>query len=1021
MKSSQSWVDLDIFPESIPHLLHWDLAYFWILEKKNLKPKTWNTKIEAWRYLVKLLFLGKLDIKKENIEEFTQRYTGIYGINDVSWVCIQGIPIGVLSPTVLVRPLPDFKDNELKQWQEKISISSKEEDEFYYLISKAVESIKNKFKGESESFGSRLANILEQEFNSDKKQPPRVEHTYQFQILTRIDWVGDKNAGDKNAEPPLIQSIDLLIKGEGLKIFVPRCKGNKCLSILTQEENSDPIDVDSDVVKIKCSKCTTENEIPLSDFLIWNKKDSKVVVVWEEIWHTAPPAKGSPPRPKIQNDIIEFDWKEEHLDGEKKKKYLKLRFKDKKVSAHKIDEIFFSKIIVPGELKDFNGLPFKIEWRDAIKNLDDIQQPNKGQDTEKDNEIIFPNIKIEGYPESITKTFTSFSQIKEKGLSAGIYPDPEYVPENWKWYRIFLHGQKSNKYRIDLQDEKIEILPYLVEVKNNPQSFSITSVSDKDRGVTYYAKPSHKIKIEGGTCSIGVDFGTTNSILYFRLPDESTDNCLKPSELGSIVKWLAESKESYKNFTICSFLPSSRYGEEEWTDKHIIPSALWELKNNQHIIRWWGEEPPEPDVKPLSQFKWGTNTYSVECQKSYLKEILLLSFPLILKKAKENNKAIKDFRMGIAYPLAFGHNQRQKMERILKEFEKELKENTGFDFKWVKINESSACVRGFGKPNPGDTFLIADLGGGTMDVALFTITNSSEENMHQIGSVKFGGEKFLEILATKKQTDAEEVQKFQWELRDLIVRGECSKKYGNDSSAGKLRDAFIYLIMEFLRTMVEAHLVENRGGKINLVLVGNGWHLVESFSDTSKKGPVMVFNDYFDLIKERLGIDELNLFRNDPLPNLPSSKHLVAKGALETAVKEESQDMINKIDSDLSKLPAGRQLKFLRSGQEPAITIEWYQMVGGGEKNKFNDCTQEELVNGGIDFYFDQMPPFKKSWKKFLLTTAFNKQEDIPHPSPMRLRSMICDSIDTSQPITLRKGPLQIILETFWSEELKKQ
>src|SRR5574341_2507924 len=105
---NSSWSDSALYAESIPHLLHWDLGYFWILEgESHLRPTEWSEQISAWRYLVALLLTDQLDIEPEPIKEPFLSLTAPYGIGEVSWLKLkhEGDCVGLLSPTVLARPL----------------------------------------------------------------------------------------------------------------------------------------------------------------------------------------------------------------------------------------------------------------------------------------------------------------------------------------------------------------------------------------------------------------------------------------------------------------------------------------------------------------------------------------------------------------------------------------------------------------------------------------------------------------------------------------------------------------------------------------------------------------------------------------------------------------------------------------------------------------------------------------------------------------------------------------------------
>src|SRR5439155_13818283 len=98
----------------------------------------------------------------------------------------------------------------------------------------------------------------------------------------------------------------------------------------------------------------------------------------------------------------------------------------------------------------------------------------------------------------------------------------------------------------------------------------------------------------------------------------------------------------------------------------------------------------------------------------------------------------------------------------------EMRELTRFNFVLHSINESSACMILLGSPNSNDAFLVADMGGGTIDVALFT---ASSPDADQIGSIRFAGETYLDVLTQKRGIDRQE-------LRDLIGQGKCHHHYG---------------------------------------------------------------------------------------------------------------------------------------------------------------------------------------------------------------------------------------------------
>jgi hypothetical protein len=105
-----NWQSLDLRAESIPHLLHWDLAYLWILERHpDQRPARWRDRIEAWRKLLRAFLLGQLEVAPVELVDPFRSIVFQAGLGEVKVLDYAGSPVGVLSPTVLVRPLPGYR------------------------------------------------------------------------------------------------------------------------------------------------------------------------------------------------------------------------------------------------------------------------------------------------------------------------------------------------------------------------------------------------------------------------------------------------------------------------------------------------------------------------------------------------------------------------------------------------------------------------------------------------------------------------------------------------------------------------------------------------------------------------------------------------------------------------------------------------------------------------------------------------------------------------------------------------
>jgi hypothetical protein len=813
--------------------------------------------------------------------------------------------------------------------------------------------------------------------------------------------------------------LDVTERSQVGEIYVPRCE--QCNFPLTKSENDSSVDVQGErQFEVKCERGHS-NTLDLSNFLIWIR-DSNQVVVWDRQGSLSIPKRGFPPEPEIKGNEVHFKWNPAQLGGERQKQFLKLQFPGKSVKRQRVDHIFFTKLLMLGDFDTSAGLPLPIrpEWLDAIENLDKVEDEVKIEVDNSTPRVTYRGIRLKGWPvdedgrpEPISWTFGSLSLHREPDIALGIFPNPRFVPSQWRWYRVFLHGSKCKDYKIEMQSQSsIPILLYLLQTEGGyPENLTVLSNSSNDTGVTYRTKKSHsQLSAGSGEVYVGIDFGTINTIVYFSQDARDPDprhNGLNPSEIHTVVQWLAKADNLGAAQEIGHFLPGPNYGRPSPNyvrpDPYIIPSALWQFQN--HSLIRWGSDPPVPDARAKTGFKWDRQGVDHSAlRKAYLQELLLLGLPLVLKKTGFTASEIT-VHIGFAFPLAFDYTARDRMKQLLRGLSN-LKELTGLTFEFYAINESRACVGAFGMPAYGETFLVADMGGATMDLAFFTFRGGQEDiEMHQVGSIRFAGESYLEILVERKETDVDRQNALLWTLRDQIAQGRSRP----DREAEQILDRFNRLAFEFLRTMIAAYRRNVSENPIKLVLVGNGWRLVEVFSERIQRfGPAQVFSDYYGFLLEQLGERDLSLYTGGPLPNLPSSKHLVAIGVLKNARAERRKELGP--NPELSKLPAGRTLEFRTKTQNHRV--EWHKLIGEAVELKFSE---DEVRD--VSFDLNDMPPLNDRWRSRLLEVFGNA--DIPYMDEARLREQIMSALQGS-PARLSKGPLQIILENEWIEWLKR-
>lgn len=1004
------WVNLSLYAESIPHLLHWDLAYLWILEKHpSERPDSWEERIDAWKYLVCQLLMDQLTIETVPIDPPLIDYTKPFGLETVSFLRINGIKeaVGVLSPVVLVRPLPDYKRTVLNNWRaalpDPIDRDSTKHD-LKHLLASAVENL----QGQSDnSFATRLGSCIKNEFTPDPTGVPSHTRPVQYPFLERLGW-------SYRQDIPNLRNVPIFVRSGRVEanLWIPRCE--KCRELLTRAETEPAIEVTSDVITLTCAYCAQPHQYGLADFLVWFREGQQVIA-WKRDGITSYPVKGFPPVPIIIGNELQFQWNPGPLHGELTKRFLKLTFPGRTLVEKSISDTCYTKLIVPSSLTaDFKGLPFRNDWLSAVANLELIRseiEPHLGQ-------VTYRNVQLNGLPVEVDIRFGSITIEADANVHIGLYPNPQQMPLGWKTYRAFAAGTNRDKYVMKGQAHR-SILPWLAHFDSGaPPAFS-AETQDGRNGVTFsIALPAESSQSSGQQqVNVGIDFGTSNTLVYVAPPNsdqttiDSHSFAIRPSKFADNIFWLSD-PERVSDAPTADFLPSATRGQAS-PDPYLIPTAIW-VGTNGVLLRW-NATPPAPGMTANGDFKSNDPT-TPPLRLAYLNELMFLSVPQIIRQGAIGNWGVR-LNLGFAFPLAFGFDARSQMREILHKLKISL-EASGCEADCYTISESRACVRAFGSPRPNEHFLVADMGGGTLDLALFTARGDHEDPvMHQIGSLRYAGEHYVRAFADHGQEDV-------WKVRDSISSGESWQRYGGNPEAARILDRFVAFAFEYIRTMLLAFRHEQKDAKIKLVLVGNGWHLADALSPVRKQqSSRAVFEASYKDVVARLGVPDLELYlsksepSNEPqseqLSNPPSSKHLVVIGALQNSWNGHGRRELNYEETELPKLPAGRGMQL--GSDEKHRRFQWHDLVGDGVK--LESLSLGELTADSV-FFLDEMAPLGDSWRKHLLEQFRCKSvEEIPYPEEPQIRGQILPSIQ-SPPLRVGKGPLQIILEQSWVRRL---
>ena len=965
----QPWNDNDIFADSIPHLLHWDFAYLWILQRpETVQPLTWKTRVSGWRKLLALFLLGKLERQDEPVHPPFSMFLQKTGLTSLGRLILNGQPVGILSPTVLVRPLPDASDEDLRRLPDQTNSP-----ELAYFSGVLQERL-----GSTPQTGVRrvLQEIVARYFGRPGQAANFNGSEMQLWLVPEMRW-------DLEAQPE--QFSVMVNAGATYNTFVPRC--SHCAKLLLRAPLDPALQPINGVLSLSCS-LGHENNIALEKFMIWERQSD--VVVWTD--RTVPIAGSQPPVPPsayLEGPEIRFTWNPGLLGGEGTSTTIRLVFPGKQFVQASYRDTVFTKLLLPGvDVRAFQGLPFKPEWLGAVTNPDKIER----EVTE--GTAHFRNVKLLGWPFPFTFSFGNLSLQREASLAAGIFPAPMHA--GWKRYRVFAAG--PGNYRAGLVGEPGR--DSIVDTYKGWPNAVCVEDTRREAGATWFLRKNLPEATQHPNIYVGVDFGTTNSVLYFAPDGDEAPQPVTPSDFHLDVYWLSRPAENPESGWFLP--PSSRVGEN---DASLVPSTLWNLENTSRLLIRWNDRLPEL-AKAVHGFKWDRASAKYQRERSeFLDELLFLSIPHILRRLDVPNSA-PNLHLGFAYPLAFSYESRRAIATLLEQVRTHIREQTGCTTDVYSTNESIACVRAFGLHNPNDTFLVADMGGVTMDVALCRFGPERANECLQVGSLHFGGETYAESIALMQAHAENEREPEYWRIRDAISGSRVNQVFPNDTRITDLVDRFLPMALEYLRTMLAAHKQIEPDEKINVLLVGNGWRLAE-LTGPPGQARSQVFRAYYTKKIEAFGLSNVRLYDRE-IPGLAWSKHLVAFGALQN-VRGIGARKENELSEQPfpTRLPAGRRVVITSAGGK--LDLGWDNMVGDGVPL---DQPAAELRAGSIGFDLNAGPDEPAAWKPWL-----KKALPTPiYPDEPQLRQSLANGIAGST--FLMKGPLQIILESHWKRSL---
>ena len=1007
-----TWRSLTVYPESVPHLLHWDVAYLWILEQpRDLRPFAWTSRVDAWRYLLGLFLTGQLQRKAEPVPPPMESITSRFGVREVSWwsaPALGNAPVAVSSPTVLLRPLPDFAGADLDEWQPRAKPAPVSQGdvlrEFLHQLLHDLDAV-----AEDPKFAARIAAVVRREFSGvlgeGRQATGKATREEPMSILRELRWVPGIGAS------PVMAEVRVLVAGEGTeRVWVPRCR--QCGKPLCQEETDAPVPISGarSAVDLTCGTCNVRQSVPLDNLRLWVAPDH--VTVWQSrpAYFRNVPDWGPVPAASPDERLLTYRWPAPAVDGEHKKRFLTIAL-DRRLRRVGLGDTLFRDVIVPGpELTpDFAGLPFRPEYFDALAAPSDIRV---SVDVNRKC-VEYSNVRIAGVPNALEFTLSEQHFRPDPDLAVGVYPSPERMPSSWRPYRQFLGGPSRSGYRLDGSERGG--WPWILHSESGPpRQISLARSDDENCGVTFRgpASPPPPPAASRAVGFMGIDFGTTTTLVYAadagsqQQEVSAARDGVKPSDLERFIGWLGGTPEARR---ITDLLPAPAPPAN--ADAYLIPSALV-TRGSQSYIRW-ALRPQEAGTSLVTGFKWDEPGHNRrQLRAVYLRELLFLTLPALVETGRLGHAGSITIETAWSFPLAFDRTARDGFADLIKDLTSRVRDwSSVIDLKVSSIDESTASIVAWGSFNRGERFLVADLGGGTLDVSLFRVADNDQYETRQIGSIRYGGTTFVDWFGKRSNWPAGS----DWKLHDALATGTAHEEWGGDSRGRGLCRRFLCRAFEFVRTMAMAE--GGDGDALNLLLVGNGWRLPLAFTEqTGIDGPQRVYTSYFADIVARMNTPGLRVYADRWPGQAPASKHLVVMGALKMAKRRQAVDRLGAPRED-GKLPMGRTSTLTLPGSAGAHRINWSAFAGDGCPVDIADLTPEQLATCPIDFAFDDGPSVPASWKTFVNDLKVGEPGNAAgHPAPPRIREMLRDSIVAIGQPRFGKGVLQILLESAWSE-----
>lgn len=278
---------------------------------------------------------------------------------------------------------------------------------------------------------------------------------------------------------------------------------------------------------------------------------------------------------------------------------------------------------------------------------------------------------------------------------------------------------------------------------------------------------------------VGIDLGTTNSLIAIVHPDTKKPVCLKEHNAASIVPSIIHFG-SENNIVVGEEAEKmlELYPEKTiYSAKRLMGKSYNDVKANQSFFNY---KIYDDNAESLVKVQVENTFYSPIDLSSFILKELKNRAEHILKTPV--NKAV------ITVPAYFNDAQRQAT--------RDAGKLAGFDVLRI-VNEPTAASLAYGlgiDTNEEKTIAVYDLGGGTFDVSILRITNGIFEVLSTNGNTYLGGDDFdkaiVDFWLNSDKELRDKINQNKSLAQSLRLKAEDAKKYlsTNDSFISEVND-----------------------------------------------------------------------------------------------------------------------------------------------------------------------------------------------------------------------------------------